>query len=331
MRFEHFIKLTGSQLLNKPWVDSFSNIQKDVSKIKQGDLFLCYDTSQIKQAIQNGAYAIVTEVDTEILDDEIAWIKTKSLNSILTKLLRYILLEKKVYLFYANKIDFELLKKITLKKEKIFLDEDRDKSYKMIINCKNNSVFVSSDKKFLDTISPTFSTIQFNQNTLTVVKKSNFLTSFIYDGNYFANIKLPPIFINNMQNILNFLNHYQIKYDIYRCDFIEHFKPVFVDTHMRINKFGTTSSVLIFEKDFNLFKKELNYLINNASWAKTIGFAPIQLKDKISSKQVKIVYYKKEEELFNLTPEKFNFALIFSKENSLYNLLKSKKEISLLN
>ena len=329
MRFEHFVKLTNSKLLNKPWIDSYNNIQKDVSKIKQGDLFLCYDTSQIDQAIANGAYAIVTEVDTKIIDEEIAWIKTDSLDLVFSKLLRYSLLEKKIQLFYANEVEFALLKHIVLKKEKIFLDHERDKNYKLIINSKLDSIFISSDKEFLNTIYPNFLTLSFDKFSIQCVKKSLFLSSFIYNELYFENIKLPSIFLHDMQRVLNFLDINAIEYDIRRCNFIDHFKPVFIDKCMNIQKFGTTSSVLIFEQNIDLLKKELIYLEQNAPWAKTVAFLPISLKDQFSTK-IKIIYYTNNQEIFDLKSHKFNFALVFSKNNILHHILSKPKNSSLL-
>ena len=131
-----------------------------------------------------------------------------------------------------------------------------------------------------------------------------------------------------MQAILNFLKSYHVVHDINKCDFTDHFKPVFIDQRVRISKFGSTASVLIFEKNYDLLDKELNYLIKNASWAKILIFLPYEFKDKIHT-GVEKIYYKDDKEILKLETDNFNFALVFSQNNKLFDFFTGQKSASL--
>ena len=81
MRIEDVIRITDGLLQNFPSVEMCESIKIDPLKVKRGDLYLdikCSTQNQ-KKALDNGAFAIISEKVSEVFDNEIAWIEVDSL------------------------------------------------------------------------------------------------------------------------------------------------------------------------------------------------------------------------------------------------------------
>ncbi len=271
MTFENFARLTGATLLNSPDISSFEKIETNVKKIKRGDLFVGDSKEDIALALDLEAYGIVSTTNYEITDEEIAWFKADSLDEVLIRLLRFKLTKIKFHFIYLHPIEIELIKSISTKENMVFLDTDEKKSYKKIINADAQSMIFSSDKEFLNQIYPDFKSLRplkkpiFQRNN-----KSLFLSNFIYQGEIFTDIKISPLILNHLENVVTFLEQIHISYEIEKCTFSSHFHPIFVNQKLQIKPFGKSEKVLICESDKSKVKEALTYLKTEAPWAKTI-------------------------------------------------------------
>ncbi len=274
MRFGNFQRLTKSKLLNSPSVYSFENIEIEPNRVKRGDLFISDNLDEIELAVEQGAYAIVSSCkNLSIIDSEIAWFKTSSCSDVLIRLLRYNLTKRKLYFIYLNEVELELIQKIADKERLIFLVGDDKDSFKKIINAKEDSILFSSDIDFIESIYPNFKRVPIlkENSLLKVTKKSLFLSSFIFRDELYRDIRVSPIFLKNLERVVNFLEDNSIDFDIKKATLNSHFYPIFVDSNLNIRPFGKSDRVLIYESSKNLIDIELNYLKSSAPWAKIIS------------------------------------------------------------
>ena len=303
MTFKNFARLTGATLLNEPSISSFEKVETNPKKIKRGDLFIGDEKEDIELALHLEAYAIVSSLKLDIIDPEIAWFKATSLDEVLIKLLRFSLLEKKFRFIYLHPIEIELIKKIADKENLLFLNNDEKESYKKIINADKDSIFFSTKEEFLRQIYPEFETLETSKSLFKIDKKSLFLTSFTHGEKSYKNIKISPLQLNYLENIVTFLDKSSITYEIQKCGFNSHLYPIFVNQNLQIKPFGKSERVLICTSDNRL----LDYLKTEATWAKTIVF--------------------EFDDLSKLKNIEFNFAIIFIKYDKLIEELEKNETI----
>ncbi len=302
MTFENFSRLTLATALNTPSISSFNRVQIDPKKVNRGDLFISNSKEDIELALQLEAYAIVSEKDLEIIDKEIAWFKTTSIDDVLIRLLRFTLLEKDFRFILADSIQLELIQKIADKKQLYFLNSDEKQNYKKIINTEKTAIFFSKDEEFLKRIFPEYESIlKAETSPFDMVKSGLFLSSFIYKNEIYKDIKISPLFLDNLASIVTFLEKNSFVFDIRRCNFGSFFHPVFVNKNLDIKSFGKSQSLIICESDKSLIEKEILYLKKNAPWAKTIYFEDsdiLKLKEiEFNFAIIKITYDKLIQEL----------------------------------
>ena len=77
MQISSILDIVDGSLLNSPSISFIYSIKTNVLKVKEGDLFIAKDLTEIELAIKNGAFAILIENNAPIIDNEIAWIKVK--------------------------------------------------------------------------------------------------------------------------------------------------------------------------------------------------------------------------------------------------------------
>jgi len=278
MTFENFSRLTGTKLLNEPSISSFENIETNPKKIKRGDLFIGNDIEDIELALSLEAYGIVSTTKHKIIDNEIAWFIANSLNEVLIKILRFKLMNTKFHFIYLHPIEIELIKTISSKENMVFLDTDENERYKKIINADAQSIIFSSDKEFLNQIYPEFKSLRPLKKT--IFKRDNrslFLSNFIYRGEIFTDIKIPPLLLEYLENVVTFLEQTHISYEIEKCTYNSQFYPIFVNQKLQIKPFGRSERVVITILDNILMDKTLTYIKAKAPWAKTICIIPSEL------------------------------------------------------
>ncbi len=332
MTFDNLAKLTNSTLLNEPCISSFERIVFDPNRIKRGDLFIGNDIEDIKLSIKRDAYAIMSDRQTNVLDDEIAWLKCKSINEALIGLLRYFLMQTKLHFVCFDPVEATLMQKIAAKENIIFLNSDAKENFQKIIDAPENSLIISYDEEYLQNIYPAFEVANITiLHPITKIKSTLFLSSFEYKNKLYENIKLPEIFLKKFENIINFLDSKSITYKINKCDFTPYFYPIFVNKNLHKKSFGSTQKALIVIKEDKNINHYINYLHKKASWAKHLLFLPKKIKT-ITFPDTKIISYSYLTEITKLKEFEFNFAIIKADLQDIVDTLKkieTKKEPSL--
>ncbi len=322
MTFENFTRLTQATLLNEPFLSSFYEIVFDPHKVKRGDLFVGNDKEAVKIALSRGAYAILSDRKLPVLDEEIAWLRTDSIDQSLISLLRYHIMEHELRFCYLDKISIALLQKIAPRERFVFLGNDLQSDFQQIMQASAEKIFISSDDRLLARIRPGYQECCSTEGPeIMPVKSTLFLSSFYVDNAYYENLKIPALFLPRLQNLLAFLQQEQITYDLHKCEFTPYFYPLFVNKALQVKPFGATPAVLIAARSQSALPEILDYITTHAPWAKTCCFLPVSSTIRV---QTEVYHYKTLTELNRLKEIEFNFAII---NDDLQQIVQSLKNL----
>jgi len=321
MRIESLAKIIDGELLNFPSITYIDQLKIDAKQIKRADGYLCKDNKNIQNAIANGAYAIISEKELEVIDDEIAWIKVDDIEKAIARYLRYKTIQLESKIFLCDDITYEILQSITTSKEILFLNDDMFDNFLKIVNADNNTIFISADKKVLNSIYPAYLRIEDTDiNFVKLIKETLFTSDFIYKDIFYKDIRLPSIFLNELNKSIKFLKKFSFDFSLSNIILDKHFKPIFVDNALRVKDFGQTSKVFIEEFNDCFLDKEIKHLNKYANYAKNILFIPESYQKSYKGIEVKI--YNDFYDIIDFAKENYNFFLILNKEKKdIFTLL----------
>ena len=275
MKIETLVNLIGGELLNSPYISEVTSFTDNKDNVTRGSCFFVKKSEDIKTAVKNGAYAIVSENFENIIDKEIAWIRVDSIKKSVFNIFKYENLNSKVY--FSDDITLHIIEKMNLNDNLIILNSTANLLKSLNIN---NKYLLTSNKKFCEL----FSNVE-----VLLTKDINLKQQSLFKSVYNQQeIPLPFVYKDEFSKALNFFEKNELKYTL---EFeLDRFRPQFIDYQFRKVAFGESERVLILGiKNDKFFFKELNYLIDNTKHAKTI-----------------IV----NEENKNLLKSSFNFAML---------------------
>jgi ferrochelatase len=309
MRLENLLALTHASLKSEPCISNFENIIFDVNKVNRGDLFIVKNKQEIQEAIKNGAYGVLYESQVNVTDSEIAWIQTENIEDALKKLLRFRLIEKEVTSYSCNEIVLKLAKQCVVDLNCIVVLGDTKHLFSTLWHIPNRSTLlfspaINDENLFANNkVAPSSSV-----NKITIMEKTIFETSFIYENVFYERQLISPFFMPYLEELLNIFKSLKIDYKLKKLSSPEHFEAVFTNKNFEIKEFGTSDKVLIFEPNIDFMEVEINYLKSNATWANIIYIIPRNTHTKSSDDT--FIYEDKDEILSILKQNKFNFAFI---------------------
>lgn len=317
MRLENLLALTNGKLINKPFVKQFTNVIFEAKAVKRGDLFIAYDETSIEEAILNGAYGIMFCKPTQISDSEIAWIKVEDLDKVLERLLRFKLIDKEIRVYECNEIILKLALQVMSEPNFLALSGDIKSIFKRLWEIENFSIVLFSPTL---TSKDLFTNIQTLSNNpvakINVVEQTLFETSFIYDDIFYERQLISPFFIPYLEILFHFFKSLNINFRLRKFTPIDNFEPIFTNKNFEIKEFGTSDKVLIFEKNRDLIKMQIDFLRKEASWAKLLYIVPYDCTQIDESPN--IIMYKNRGEIINILRENsFHFALIVGVDKSI--------------
>ena len=316
MRLENLLALTHAALKSEPCVNNFENIIFNVNRVNRGDLFIAKNIQDIPQAIKNGAYGIFYESSTEIIDNEIAWIEAENLDEALKRLLRFRLIEKDVSAYSCNEIVLKLAMQCTADQHFIVVEGDTEKLFRTLWHIENRSILLFSpslnDERIFANKKDAPSSMS---QKISIIEKTLFETSFIYENQYYERQLLSPFFIPYLEELFNIFRSLKINYKLKKLSPIDHFEPVFTNKNFEIKEFGTSDNVLIFEANTDLLEAQINYLQTNATWANIIYIIPKDTSTKANENT--FIYQDKDEIIGILKSNRFNFAFVAGVDKSI--------------
>lgn len=327
MTFENFAKLTQSTLRNEPYVSSFYDIVFDHTKVKRGDLFISNETETIKKALKRGAYAILSDQQVPMLDEEIAWFRCPDIPHAITAMLRYQLMERELRFFHFDRVTIALAQKIVPKGALLFLEGDIFEDYQKIMHADDTAIVLSHDETFLQKIYPNYSLfVPQHKEKLIPLKSTLFQSTLHYRERHFENLKIAELFLPKLENLLAFLEQCEIPFDLARCDHTPALTPLFVSRDLQIRPFGTTpSAIIVVDPDYadEATREEIvAWFRKRAAWAK---ICYLSRENDLEVSSVISRNYQKLTEIAKLKEVEFNFAIISAHLPQVEQVLKNIK------
>jgi len=310
MRIESLIRITGGVLLNIPSVDSINDIKISPNKIQRENLFIDVNTDEKErnEALNNGAYAILTSSIPHITDEEIAWISVENLNQAIIKLTRYYTTDKNFKFIPLSLVQYKLAKCIQIEtKAKVLSIQPKDALIE-ILKAEHNQLFFVINSDFIAKIDPSLTPVKTKIEATKTLESGIFHSSFVFNDKFINNIKLSPFFIPYLCSLIDCFDSLKIEYKIENFNTFEHFQPQFINKKLEKKDFGSTNKALIFESAFELFKKELDFLEKRVNHNSLIVFMP---EEKAFTCRSNIIKYKNFCEIKNLKDINFRYALVY--------------------
>ncbi|MDZ7819766.1 MAG: peptidoglycan synthetase [Aliarcobacter sp.] len=288
MLISSILDIVDGSLLNSPSISFIYSIKTNVLKVKEGDLFIAKDLSEIDLAIKNGAFAIIIETNTAIIDNEIAWIKVKNLDVSIIKLIRFKLAIKNLEAFYCDKITYDLLKIYSTNfiRNIKFIPNKLENLFKYIDELEDNDIIISSDKDILDKIYPNNKNFVYNNKINLIenlIEHSLFETSFSYENIFFSRLKLSSLYIQNFLNVYNFFNQ---NIDFSKLKSFYNLKPLFLDKKLNLVEFGKSDKFIICQNNKDLYENEILYIKEKYKYAKTIYISSYNVEFLTQDEQI---------------------------------------------
>lgn len=331
MKIHDIIDLLYGELMHNGSVSSFINIACSIDNVLKGSLFFAFNENEIDDAIKKGAYAIVTDYKTPILDKEIFWINVKNLQNCVFKLIKQLLIINNVKLVFLHEIEFGFLDSKYLQDFALFKHVSSTNYTPSLFDDKNPEVksanyfleFLSTNIKkyvFTDSLilksfcldflySPILSN-EFHSGTNTPTKNTicietyNLLESKIkYKGNFYK-IALPHTLIKFLQSLLEVLQQCDIDINLNSLNLI--LNPL----NLTYSNYLTNqySGRLLYVIDILIFPYLHSHISNYARHLTIINISPRQMH--INS-NAKFIHLKSIKEIRDILESKhFDIAII---------------------
>jgi len=323
MRIENLVRITGGVLLNAPSVDSINDILTTSSKVQRENLFIDvnHDESKIAQALENGAYAILTSTIPQIKDEEIAWICVEDINKAIIKIARFYAIQKKFTFITLLTVQYALAKCMQIDKKAKVLSSNPSDALLEILKSKDNETFFVVNSDFITKIDPSITLPKNRVDPDKIFQSGLFYSTFIFRDKYINNLKLSPFFVPFLCALMEYLDELHVEYSVDNFNHFEHFYPQFVNNNLEQKDFGSTDKVLIFETDFELFLKELNFLEERYNHQSLVVFTP---QETSFTCKVETIVYKSFCDIQNLKDIDFKYAIIYGRLQDFEESLKMK-------
>lgn len=287
MQISALTDLLEGKLLNTPFISFVTQIHTQVSKINEGDAFFASNNEEIQKAIESGAFAIILEFDTKIIDKEIAWIKVDKLNSSITKILRYKLLQKNLTFTHTSNILYDMLKLLKTKefnRNSLFLSNNLKNNFELLIN-ENNKTVYSKDIEFINLISTNIIHKKKILNSVdNLIVHSLFEISFSYKDIFYDKIRLSKLYLNEFIEAIDILEDEE---NIKKISYFSFMKPIFLNKSNKIINYGQSNRFILTSTKESISKKEIAFIKENYTYAKLVILDTDNLTDEMILNKIK--------------------------------------------
>ncbi|MHC3994514.1 hypothetical protein ACXWTF_06755 [Thiomicrolovo sp. ZZH C-3] len=327
MRLQNLLSLTGAEMMSDPAVTLVDAIVLDVHKVRRGDLFIAFDKADIPQAVANGAYAVLYEETCTVTDPEIAWLKVDSVEFTLLRLLRFRLLEKSLHVYGCDQVTLAVAAQM-LKDPRCYVWRGtiRSSFYDLWELPEASWVFVPEDKRCEDLFVQVLPLPKTGNVPIDIAEQTLFETSFVLDDVYYERMQLSPFFLPYLGHLYQFAKTHGLSFTVGGMQGSAHFVPVFVGDDLRPKTFGQGGKVLIFEPDLSLLLQEVDFIRNEARWAKIIYLMPKDSAEASGQHDAFLLYENQEAIMQLLKTVPFHFALIGGQDKRLLETVHTKTE-----
>lgn len=325
MKLTSILDITQGRLLTSPSISSFDNITVDLKKVHRGSLYIAMTEESAAEAIERGAYGVMTQKKFSFPDQETAWILVDAIDLALIRLLRYFLIKGKSRFYLTTPVSVDILEKILQDPTTVALRGTIPGVFETIsYHLGQECVFYSSHESFLRSVFPSYKQIKpVEQRPFEVLSHTLFTTSLFFHGEFYRHLHFPYLYINELAAVMHWAKEKELSHDLNKLDGFDHFVPVFIDRHHHPVSFGKSNRVLIFEKDSKLCALSIAYIRLHTRWGKSWFLLPESWKNDIED-QANCLFYGKETDIFEMIPQTdFHFLFICGQESGYAEQLKT--------
>jgi hypothetical protein len=331
VQISSILDIVDGSLLNSPSISFIYSIKTNPNKVKEGDLFIVKDLNDIEVAIKNGAFALILDTNSAIIDNEIAWIKVKDINACIIKLIRYKLSIVNLEAYFCDKITYQLLKiySSTFTKSIKLIPTKLENLFKNIDEIEQDDIIISLNEDILNKIYPDnkdFTKIANKLEIENLIEHSLFETSFSFNNQYFSKIKIPSLYLAQFLRIHIFLGG---NMDFSKLKMFNNLKPLFIDRNFNLIEFGRSDRFIVAQDTQSLYANEILYMRKKYKYARTI-FITTNYTEYLKEDEQIII--KELDELKPILKKiKFNaiYLMGFNYNQVQEYLLKSEKSLTL--
>ncbi|RDU61647.1 hypothetical protein [Helicobacter sp. MIT 14-3879] len=305
MHLENFVEIISGKLLNKPSISFLGDITTKISNLKNGDIFVARDKNDIKKALQNGAYAIISDTFVEIDDNEVGWILVENIDNAIFKFFKYIKVVNNLEIYSCDNITFKLSSHIIKNKQVKFasnVDELLESMYYKIIIINFEVLFFEVE------------TIKNTKKIYFKILRQTLFESKIEYENQIYDIIIPLIFTKHINKIVYFCKIKHLDFSFSEAMFL----PIFINSFGKRVRYGQSMRFVYATKDKALLNKYIDFVLG-ASWGRALLLTNKDIDKNITTKK-----YNNNRELTDyFLLDKFHFFIVYGVEqDTLSNMLK---------
>ncbi|KGI56959.1 hypothetical protein [Campylobacter sp. MIT 97-5078] len=260
MNISNLNELLQTQMLNEGSTSSVGGFAISLNELKHGFAFFSNDEEAINEAVQKGAFVIISEKKLLPKDKEVFYLYCKDLSQAILKLIRFMCEEKELEFVFCEALALDFCEAFYLEylSGEIFLD------FSKLINAKKKTLFFCDKELYLLRICTHFNKLEACEFAL-LEHSSLFSTSLICRQMYFKNLALPFVYVPFFASFVNFILERKLTLRIKekKLDFLQVY---FINKNNEMCEFGSSS------RAFLLAKNELHFDFLARNLSKIKGF-----------------------------------------------------------
>ena len=257
MRIENIASLSGANLLNIPTISKVTNILTNINQIVGGELFVAFNSEDIKTAVEKGVFGILCN-KCDISDNDIAWLESSDIKNSLLRLVRFELINKKVIIL--DYITYKITKQLIDDDNYYFLDIEDLYNFNYL-SIKNAEIIIVKECRDIQNIGIELETFEDMRDF--AIKDRGFLAFELYLHESVYMVELPPLFKTNFIKALSLIDTNDINYSLSKVSTFDFCQIEFVSKHLKPLSFGKSEMVLIYA-DSEILETLYNFLKNEA-------------------------------------------------------------------
>ncbi len=280
MTIEKLLEISGGVCTNETSKEEVQSATVYLKKVSQDDLFISSDIEEIKQAITQGASAILFDEHESLdIDTDVALIKVESLENSALKIISYIVNDDEDLYFYLLRPQaITFFKMIQLKKKDVeYIPDNWRNAFELILNSQK-AIFVSSNKELMQKIKPKikrYDKMAFGYN----VEDTLFRSTFRVDKYVYQHKKMTPFHLTHLLRAVELCTQHNLEYSIDKVQYTKHFMPIFIEEETFIQKGEISDHVVIIVDNVEDITEGREYAKTaKVTMSKSIVFAPPKVK-----------------------------------------------------
>ncbi|MCX2682763.1 hypothetical protein OQH60_02620 [Campylobacter sp. MIT 21-1685] len=301
MNISNLNELLNTQITNKGSVSSVGGFALELKELKHGYAFFCQNEEDLDKALQQGAFAIISEKELAVKDKEVFYLKSKNLKNSLTRLLRFISEEKELCFLKLDTESLNFSKAFSLQK----LQGDVCLDFNLLLKAKQKAIFCYDEESYLLQLGAYYERLP--SSCFEILNHSSlFFTNLLCENSYFKNLHLPFIYAEIFAHFVAFFEQKKmpLHFDSNKLDF---FNVCFINGKMELTEFGKSSRAFIIvfkENDFLYWQKACHDIKGFKSAKKnslSCDFSYQTLNDlrKLKDFRYLLILLENREEFFN--------------------------------